>query len=49
MSGLAGIGYFYLRASDQVVPSVLVLRPEDFSDSAQDVDSHASVITSAGK
>jgi hypothetical protein len=32
MTGLAGIGYHYLRlAAPQVVPSLLLLRPEDFS------------------
>jgi lantibiotic biosynthesis protein len=30
MLGLAGIGYFYLRLSEPTVPSVLILRNEDF-------------------
>lgn len=30
MLGLAGIGYFYLRLSEPTVPSVLMLRSEDF-------------------
>ena len=29
--GLAGIGYFYLRLHNPAIPSILILRPEDFS------------------
>ena len=31
MLGLAGIGHFYLRLHDPTIPSVLMLRREDFS------------------
>jgi hypothetical protein len=31
MLGLAGIGYFYLRLAVPSVPSILILRPEEFS------------------
>ena len=31
MTGLAGIGHFYLRLYDRTVPSAVLLRPESFS------------------
>jgi lantibiotic modifying enzyme len=39
MTGLAGVGHFYLRLSDRSVPSVLLLRPETFA-----FDNHRSSV-----
>jgi lantibiotic biosynthesis protein len=31
MAGLAGVGYFYLRLYNPLIPSILMLRREDFT------------------